>query len=284
MGLWIPNDWLTLARANFIQCAGQYGVPVLSGSATAEDVTFDENGLKEYAFRICFRDSFQGTAMANFAMNNLSAKKAVIYMDNSSDYAKGLAASFKATFTGEIVAEEAYMAGNTDFNAVLTSVKSKDHDVIFIPGYYEEAGLIIKQAREMGIDAPILGADGFDSPDLLNLAGADALNNVFFSNHYSSLDKDPAVLAFISAFKALHGDEPSAFNALGYDMGYFIADAIKRAGSDDPEAVKNAMAATKNFAGVTGTFSIDAEHNAIKTVVVIGLENGVQATSIKAGL
>ena len=272
---------------NTIPAATEYQIPVLSGSATAEDVTADENGVKEFAFRICFRDSFQGTAMANFAMKNLSASKAVVIMDNTSDYAKGLAENFEATFTdngGEIVAEEGYVTNDKDFYAILTSIKAKNFDVIFIPGYYQEAGLIIKQAREMVIDVPILGADGFDSPALVELAGADALNNVYFSNHYSSLDKDPLVLQFIEDFKARYGTEPSAFNALGYDMGKFVADAIERAGSDDPIAIKDAMASTTNFVGVTGTFSIDEEHNAIKSAVIIGLENGEQATSVKAGL
>jgi len=268
-----------------LQASMEYEVPGLSGSATADDVTMDANGVKEFAFRICFSDSFQGTTMANFASNNLSASKAFIYMDSSSDYGKGLAKNFKETFIangGEIVAEEAYVAGDKDFNAVLTSIKAKDHDVIFIPGYYEEAGLIINQARGMGIDAPILGADGFDSPVLLELAGADALNDVYFSNHYSSLDNDPMVLAFIDSFNDMYGQDPNAFHALGYDMGLFIADALSRAADDsDPIAVRDAMAATSGFAGVTGTITVDANHNAVKSVVVIELANGEQVSSEK---
>jgi len=268
-----------------LQASMEYEVPGLSGSATADDVTMDANGVKEFAFRICFSDSFQGTTMANFASNNLSASKAFIYMDSSSDYGKGLAKNFKETFIangGEIVAEEAYVAGDKDFNAVLTSIKAKDHDVIFIPGYYEEAGLIINQARGMGIDAPILGADGFDSPVLLELAGADALNDVYFSNHYSSLDNDPMVLAFIDSFNDMYGQDPNAFHALGYDMGLFIADALSRAADDsDPIAVRDAMAATSGFAGVTGTITVDANHTAVKSVVVIELANGEQVSSEK---
>ena len=261
-------------------------IPIISASATADEgVTVDASGnVNEFVFRLCFNDSFQGVTMANFAASNLSAKNAVIIQDNSSDYAKGLAKNFIETFEaagGTIVAQEGYVAKDKDFNAILTSIKGKDFDVIFLPGYYQEAGLVIKQARDQGITVPILGADGFDSPVLLELAGEAALNDVYFSNHYSSLDQDPLVQDFIAAYKEKYGVEPNAFNALGYDLGKYIADAIARAGSTDPVAIKDALKATENFAGVTGTFSMGEDHNPIKSIVVIGLENGVQATSVK---
>ena len=164
---------------------------------------------------------------------------------------------------------------------MLTSIKGKDFDVIFIPGYYDEAGLIIKQARDLKIDAPILGADGFDSPVLLELAGEEALNDVYYSNHYSSLDEDPLVKDFIAKYKEKYNTEPNAFNALGYDLGRWAADAVKRAGSQDTAAITKALAETKGFEGVTGTFDMDENHNPVKSIVVIGLEDGVQATSIK---
>ena len=269
-----------------IPVAQQNKIPILSSSSTADNgVTTDADGnVYDYAFRLCFNDSFQGVTMANFALNNLGAKKAVIIKDTSSDYGKGLAENFKATFEGaggQIVAEEGYVKNDKDFNAVLTSIKGKDFDVIFIPGYYEEAGLIIKQARDLGINFPVLGADGFDSPVLLELAGAEALNDVYYSNHYSSLDEDPLVKDFIDKFKEKYNTEPNAFNALGYDLGRWAADAIKRAGSQDSAAITKALAETKGFAGVTGTFDMDANHNPVKSIVVIGLENGAQATSIK---
>ncbi|MGI6085551.1 MAG: ABC transporter substrate-binding protein [Acetivibrionales bacterium] len=257
-------------------------VPVISGSATAEGVTSDENGVKEYAFRICFSDLYQGTVMANYALNNMSATKAVIIMDNSSDYGKGLADNFMKTFEeggGAIVATEAFVSGDTDFNAILTKIKGQEFDVIFIPGYYNEAGLIIKQARAQGINTTILGADGFGAPELVELAGADALNDVYFSSHFSSLDKDPSVTGFIESFKEKHGKEPDQFAALGYDMVKFLADAIKRAGSTDPVAIKDALAATKDFPGITGTFSIDENHEPIKAAIVVGIQNGVHTTS-----
>lgn len=267
-----------------IPVAEKNKVPVASGSATADDVTVDASGVKEYAFRICFNDSYQGTAMANYALNNLSKEKAVVIMDSSSDYGKGLAENFVKTFEaagGIIVAKESYVKGDTDFNAILTSIKGQDFDVIFIPGYYEEAGLIIKQARDQGINVPILGADGFDSPDLVKLAGADALNNIYFSNHYSSLDKDPLVVQFIEDFKAEYKKEPDAFNALGYDLAKFVVDGISRAEKLDRESLKDALAATTDFAGVTGSFSIDENHNPVKAIVVIGLKDGEQHSSEK---
>lgn len=259
-------------------------VPVVSGSATADDVTVDASGVKEYAFRTCFNDSFQGTAMADYASNSLGAKTVMIIKDNSSDYAKGLAENFKKTFTGaggSIVGEEAYVAGDTDFNAVLTRVKGQQFDAIYLPGYYQEAGLIIKAARALGITAPVLGGDGFDSPDLLKLGGAAALNNVYFTNHYSSLDEDPKVVKFIADFKSKYNEEPNAFHALGYDTAKFVADAIERASAFSGEAVKDALAQTKDFEAVTGKLSVDENHNPVKAIVVVGLKDGVQATSEK---
>ncbi len=268
-----------------IPVANKNKIPVASGSATADDVTVDTSGkVQGYAFRICFADSFQGKVMSNFASDKLSAKNAVIIMDSSSDYGKGLAKNFKETFTasgGKIVAEEAYVKGDTDFNAIITKIKGQSFDVIYIPGYYNEAGLIIKQARAQGINTPVLGADGFDSPILVELAGAEALNDIYFTNHYSSLDKDPLVVSFIEDFKAKYDKEPDAFNAMGYDLAKFVADAIGRADKLTGESVKEALEATVDFAGVTGTLSVDELHNAVKSIVVIGLENGKQTTSEK---
>jgi branched-chain amino acid transport system substrate-binding protein len=270
-----------------IPVAMQNKVPVVSGSATADDVTVDESGVKEYAFRICFNDSYQGTGMANYALNNLNKSKAVVIMDSSSDYGKGLAENFTKTFEaggGTIVAQEAYVAGDTDFNSIITKIKGEDFDVIFIPGYYEEAGLIIKQAREQGIDVPILGADGFDSPELVNLAGADALNDVYFSNHYSSLDQDPVVQDFIKSFESEYGKQPDAFNALGYDLARFVVEGVKRAEKLDGESVKNALEAIEDFNGVTGNFSVDENHNPVKDLIVIELKDGKQHASERLSL
>jgi len=261
-------------------------IPVISSSATADDdITVDKNGnVREFVFRTCFTDSFQGRVMANFASDNLDATSAVIFADNASDYAKGLAANFKDEFEGNggtIVDEQAYVAGDKDFNAVLTSLKGKEFDVIFVPGYYEEVGLIIRQARELGIEQPILGGDGFSSPELAEIAGAENVNNVYFSDHSSPLAQSAEYDEFLEKFKAANGGkEPnSAFVSMGYDMGMFLVDAIKRAGSDDSVAIAAALASTVDFQGATGTFTVGPDHNPIKSAVVIKLENGEQVSA-----
>lgn len=254
-------------------------IPVASGSATADDVTVDASGVKEYAYRICFSDSVQGNAMAVYAVETLGAKNAVIIMDSSSDYGKGLAANFKSTFEqrgGTVVAEEAYVAGDTDFNAILTKIRGESFDVIYIPGYYEEAGLIIKQARALGINTPILGADGFESPVLMELAGAEALNDIYYSNHYSSADENPAVQKFIQDYKGKYNKEPDCFAALGYDLANLVTEAIKNSSSLKGEDLNKAIAATSNFEGITGDISIDENHNAVKDIMIIKLKDGVQ--------
>lgn len=257
-----------------IPVAERQKVPVVSGSATADDVTVDGNGVKQFAFRTCFNDSFQGTAAANYAVKKFSAKKAVILRDSSSDYSKGLADAFRETFTaggGEIVSEDAYAKGADNFNAVMTKFKGQQFDVIYLPGYYTEAGKAIKQARDLGVTQPILGADGFDSPVLGEQAGAQ-LKDVYFTNHYSSADQDPKVQDFIKAFEAKYSAEPNAFNALGYDTLKFVADGVSRATEKTGEGVQKALAETKGFAGVTGTFDVDENHNPVKAVVFIGYD------------
>jgi branched-chain amino acid transport system substrate-binding protein len=260
--------------------AVQNKVPLISASATADDVTVDSNGkVREYIFKTCFSDSFQGVMMAKFAYNDLNKKNAAVLIDNTSDYSKGLSASFKDTYTklgGKIVTEQAYAAKETDFKAVLTKIKGTNPDVVFLPGYYEEAGLIIKQARELGLNVPILGGDGFDSPKLVELAGKSALNNVFITNHYSSKDTSAEVVKFNEAYKAKNGSEADAFNALGYDLAYLVIDAIKRAGEASPEKIKEALASTKDFKGVTGVVSIDKNHNPVKSITILEMKNGEQ--------
>ena len=254
-------------------------VPLISASATDDDVTVDSNGnVREYIFKTCFSDSFQGVTMANFAYGDLNAKKVAILFDNTSDYAKGLTKSFKETYEGlggAVVKEEAYQAKDTDFKAVLTNIKGANPEVLYVPGYYEEVGLIVRQARELGLNVAILGADGYDSPKLAEIAGAGALNDVYYTNHYSSMDTAPEITAFRDAYKAKHNAEPDAFNALGYDLGYFFADAVTRAGEATPEKVKDALASTVDFKAITGTLSIDENHNPVKAVTILEVKDGV---------
>ena len=269
-----------------VQIANDNKIPIVTGSGTAPNITVNEDGsINEYAFRTCFIDPFQGIVAANFASGEIGAKNVAIFADNASDYAKGLAKSFKETISksgGKVVKEEAYVAKDTDFRTQLTNIKAANPDFIFIPGYYEEVGLIVKQAREMGITVPLMGADGWDSPTLIELAGAEALNNTYITNHYSAEDPDQKIQDFVKSFKAANGDKaPDAFNALGYDSIYYIADAIKRAGSTDGEAIKNALAETKDLSLVTGTFSVDKNHNPIKTATVLEFKDGKQVFNSK---
>lgn len=269
-----------------VQLANENKIPIVTASGTAPNITVNEDGsVNEYAFRTCFIDPFQGTVAANFAANELGAKNVAIFADNASDYAKGLAASFKEQIEangGTVVGEEAYVAKDTDFRTQLTNLKGENPDFIFIPGYYEEVGLIVKQARELGIDVPLMGADGWDSPTLIDLAGGEALNKTFITNHYSSGDPDEKIQKFVEAFKADNGDTaPNAFNALGYDTVYYLADAIDRADSLDGEAIKDALAATENLSLVTGTFTVDDEHNPVKSATVLEFVDGGQVFNSK---
>lgn len=273
----------TLAQA---EIANDTETILLSPSATAPNVTVNEDGsLNEYVFRTSYIDPFQGTIAANFALDELGVKTAAIYADNASDYAKGLGEAFKETFEaggGEIVAEEAYVAKDTDFRSTLTRINSANPEFVFIPGYYEEVGLIVQQARELGIDVPLMGADGWDSPTLIELAGKEALNNTFITNHYSSDDPDETIQNFVTKFgEKYDGNRPNAFHALGYDSVYLLKDAIERAGSTDPEAIKDAMEATENLALVSGTITYDENHNPVKSATILEYVDGEQVFKTK---
>ena len=272
----------TVAQA---QIANDNKTPLISPSGTSPTVTVNEKGeVNEFVFRTSFIDPFQGTVAANFAANDLGVKNVAIYSDNSSDYSKGLAESFKKDFEaagGKVVAEESYIAKDSDFRSTLTRIKSAKPEFIFIPGYYEEVGLIVKQAREMGIDVPLMGADGWDSPILMDLAGADALNNTFTTNHYSSDDPDGAVKSFNDKFNEEYSKSPDAFNALGYDTVYLLKDAIERAGSVDSTKIKDALAETDGLELVTGNYSVDENHHPIKSATILEFKDGEQVFNTK---
>ncbi|KQB91861.1 ethanolamine utilization protein EutJ [Geobacillus sp. PA-3] len=271
----------TLAQ---VQIANDNKVPVITPSGTNPTITTKDGKVNDFIFRTCFIDPFQGTVAAKFALDDLKVKSAAILIDSASDYSKGLAASFKETFTaggGKIVAEEAYVAKDTDFRATLTNIKAASPEFLFLPGYYEEVGLIVKQARELGLNVPIMGGDGWDSPKLIEIAGKDALNNTYITNHYSSGDPDPKIQEFVKAFEAKYNKAPDAFNALGYDTAYFLADAIKRAGSADPVKIKDALAQTKDLQLVTGIFTINENHDPIKSAVILEYKDGQQQFKTK---
>jgi branched-chain amino acid transport system substrate-binding protein len=273
----------TVAQA---QIANDTKTILLTPSGTSPNVTVGDNGkLNEFVFRTSYIDPFQGIVAGNFAAKELNVKNAAIFADSASDYAKGLAAAFKETYEkagGKVVAEEAYVAKDTDFRATLTRIKAKNPEFIFIPGYYEEVGLIVKQARELGITAPLMGADGWDSPKLVQLAGADALNNTFITNHYTSEDPDKNIQKFVTTYKEkFNGESPNAFNALGYDTVYLLADAIERAGGTDTTKIKEALENTKDFSRITGKITIDKDHNPIKSATVLEYKDGKQVFNTK---
>ncbi len=272
----------TLAQ---VQIAQDSNVPLVSPTATNPAVTFDKDILNDYVFRTCFIDPFQGTVAANFASKELGVKTAAVYVDSSSDYSKGLAEAFVKSFEangGKIVAEEAYVAKDTDFRSTLTRIKSAKPDFVFLPGYYEEVGLILKQARESGINIPFMGGDGWDSPKVVEIAGAKALDNTFITNHYSPQDKDEKIQGFVNAYKAKYkGKTPDAFAALGYDTGYYLADAIERAGEADPKKIRDALESVKDLSLVSGNLVLDDHHDPIKSATILEYVDGEQTFNTK---
>lgn len=253
---------------------------------TNPDVTVDPGTkkVKPYSFRTCFIDPFQGTVMASFAYNDLKVKKAAIYIDNTSDYAKGLAQFFKENFIkngGEVVIEEAYLQKDTDFKSTLTKIKAAQPDFIYIPGYYQEVGLIVKQAREMGITVPMAGGDGWDSAKLPEIAGKAALENTFFSSLYSPDDTSDLNKSFVAEYKKAYNTNPDVFAALAYDSTLLVAEAIEKAGSADPAKIGEAMAKISGFKGVSGEVTFNEQHNPIKSAVIIEHKDGVQTFKTK---
>ena len=250
------------------------GIPMISPASTNPEVT----KLGKHIFRVCYIDPFQGYVVSKFAHDDLKATKAAILLDQKNDYSVGLAKVIREEFTkmgGQIVVEQSFKEGDSQFRAQLTTIKDAKPDVVFVPGYYAEAGPIARQARELGITAPLVGADGWDSQQLVKGAGGagGALEGCYFANHYSKDDKAANVQAFVKAYKADNkGNDPSALAALGYDAMKILADAIKRANSTDREKITEALAATRDFPGVTGKISIDADHNARKSAVIIQIK------------
>lgn len=248
-------------------------VPMLSTASTNPKVT----QVGDYIFRACFIDPFQGSTMAKFAYNTLKARKFAILTDSKNDYSVGLTEFFRETIKklgGEILIEESYAEGDIEFKAQLTSIKGHNPDAIYVPGYYTECALIARQARELGLTAPLLGGDGWDSPKTVEIGGK-AVEGVYFSNHYSAEEKRPEVVKFIDAYKARYGGRvPDAMAVLGYDSMKMMADAISRAGSTEGAKIRDALATTKDFPGVSGKITINKERNAQKAIVVLRIQDG----------
>ncbi|HEX5707569.1 MAG TPA: ABC transporter substrate-binding protein [Pyrinomonadaceae bacterium] len=247
-------------------------IPMLTPSSTNPEVT--RKG--DYIFRSCFIDPVQGAAIAQFAAKSLGKRRAAIMVDRKNDYSTGLEKVINEVFTrlgGQIVVTQSYQEGDTDFNGQLTSIKGADPDVIFIPGYYGDVALIAKQARDKGLNVPLIGGDGWDSAQLYTIGGT-AVVGSYFTNHYSPYDTDPKVQKFVTDYQARYGAIPDALAATAYDAAHIMFDAIKRAGSLDGKAIRDALAATKDFPGVTGTVNFNENRDAVKPIMMIRVDDG----------
>jgi len=258
------------------EVAERAGIPVMGCSPTNPLVTSD----KEYYFRACFIDPFQGRVMAKYAYEDLGVERVAIIQDVAQDYAVGLAAFFEAAWidlTGSdegIVANISYQTGDQDFTAQLTAAMAEDPDAIYAPGYFGDAALLAKQARELGYEGYIMGGDAWEAPELIEIGG-DAAEGLVFSTHYHpEAALSSASAQFVEDFEAEYGERPSAFAALGYDAYMLVIDAIERAGSFDPAAIRVAMAATTGYEAVTGIISMDDNGDAVKDAVILTVEDG----------
>ncbi|HXC59715.1 MAG TPA: ABC transporter substrate-binding protein [Steroidobacteraceae bacterium] len=249
-------------------------VPQISPSSTNPDVT----KIGDYIFRVCFIDPFQGKLLAGFAKNTLKAQKVALFSDVAAPYSVGLGKFFKEAWLaggGELVSEVKYTGGDKDFKAQLTVIKNAKPDAIMVPGYYTDVGLIVAQARQLGITVPMFGGDGWEAPELIQIAGAENLVNTYYSTHFSPSSTDPLAQKFVAAYKAKYsGKVPDAMAALGYDSVMVLADAIKRAGTTDEPKLRDAIAATKDFPGATGITTLDANRDASKSAVIITVKDG----------
>jgi branched-chain amino acid transport system substrate-binding protein len=249
----------------------RYGVPMISPSSTNPDVT----AIGDMIFRVCFIDPFQGFVGAKFAHENLKLSKAAVLYNRAQAYSSGLSQNFKDAFQsmgGQIVAEQAYGDGDNDFSAQLTAIREAQPDFIYVPGYYTEVVNIARQTRQLGLSVPLIGGDGWDSEELRN--AGDSLNGCYFSNHYSHEDTRPEVQDFVSRYKAEFGKVPDGLAALGYDAARLLFDAMDRSTSLEGKDLAAAIAATKDFKGVTGTISIDPQRNATKDAVILEVVDG----------
>jgi branched-chain amino acid transport system substrate-binding protein len=248
-------------------------IPMISPSSTNPKVT--QTG--DYIFRVCFTDPFQGKLLAEFAKRSLKAKNVAIFSDVSAPYSMGLAQYFREPFTangGTIVGEQKYTGGDKDFKAQLTAIKAANPEAIFVPGYYTEAGLIVSQARQLGITVPLFGGDGWEAPELIQIAGT-ALEGTYYSTHFSAENQDPKIQKFVQSYRARNnGESPDAMAALGYDSAMVLADAIKRAGTTESAKLRDAIAATKDYDGLTGKTTLNAQRDATKSAVIITVKDG----------
>ena len=251
-------------------------VPMLTPSATSPEIT----AVGDYVFRSCYTDTFQGVALSRFVIGSLGALNGALLVDRDQRYSVELARLIREDFEqrgGKVVAQQEYPGGESDFSVQLAEVGAAQPDVLFVPGYYSEVGLIARQARALGINAPLVGGDGWDSPRLMQMGG-EALAGGYFTTHFSAEDPDPQVQRFVADYRRQFGSTPDSFSATAYDAARIMLAAIERAPTLERAAVRDSLAATKDFPGVTGAVTFNAERNAVKPIVVVRIGAGGRQT------
>jgi branched-chain amino acid transport system substrate-binding protein len=270
---YIVGEVCSKASIPISEIAEEKGVIQISPTSTNSVVTLNADGTtKEYVFRACFIDPFQGQVGAKFALDNLGAASAFVLFDQGNDYVRGLAEEFEKAFTaggGTIAGKETYTAQDTDFSAILTKVAEANPDVVYLPDYYNIVNLVVTQAKEKGITAPFMGGDGWDSADLDKTAAEGG----YYTNHYSEQDTRQIVQDWVTNYEAEYGSVPDALATLAYDATNLLLAAIEKAGEDDPALVKDAFE-TLSYDAVSGTISFDAQHNPIKAAVILQVKDG----------
>ncbi len=277
----ILGDATSSATLESAPIAQEAKIPMITPTATNPRIT----EVGDFIFRVCFLDEFQGRVLARFAKQKLNAQRIFTLTDVKQDYSVDLLKFFKDEFTklgGSIVGEQSYSTGDTDFRAQLTSIRGARPDAVYVPGYYQEVALIVKQGRQIGLTMPFIGCDGWANQALLSVGGK-AIDGCYFTNHFSPDDKAPVVKEFVTKYQAKYGSPPDTFAALGYDAASILCDAIKRAGSTGSQEIRDALAKTTGFDGVTGRISLDANRNASKPGLIVAVKNGKFEIAEKIG-
>jgi branched-chain amino acid transport system substrate-binding protein len=268
----ILGDATSSATLEAAPIAQSNKIPMMTPTATNPRIT----EVGDFIFRVCFLDEFQGRMLARFAREKLKAQRIFTLTDVKQDYSVDLLKFFRDEFTklgGTIVGEQSYSTGDTDFRAQLTPIRAAKADAVYVPGYYQEVALIVKQGRQIGLTMPFIGCDGWANQALIEIGGK-AVNGCFFTNHFSPGDQSPLVKSFVAKYQEKYGTLPDTFSALGYDAARLLSGAIQRAGSADPAAVRDALAQTADFQGVTGQISFDANRNASKPGLIVTVKDG----------
>ncbi|GFH40450.1 ABC transporter substrate-binding protein [Pseudolactococcus insecticola] len=260
--------------------ANKFAVPIVAPTSTNDELTHKGSKVEKYVFRAIFPDSFQGKVISDFVTGTLKSDTVAVYYDNSSDYSKGLFQNFKDNYKGKIVDVATYQAGDKDFQAQLSKLSKEKFGAMLVLGYYQEAGILVKQAREIGIDVPVIGGDVLADPTFAKLAGPEAASNIYFVSGFSSLKPaNSNTETFIKNYKAKYGEEPSAYAACAYDAVMMVNKAATSEKAKTSVDVADGLAKIKNFQGVTGTININKYHDPVKSAYLVKLEKGKEVSA-----